>query len=129
MKLNTHIKGGLIAKSDAAAISGYFKTQKDGVYTIEIKKHRKTRTNDQNRLLWDLYNQVSLQTGYESDELHSMCGQMFLLRVDERMKKEYVISTSKLNTKEMTDYINRIVRYFTAECGFVITMPEDRNER
>jgi hypothetical protein len=96
---------------------------KDGDYVIEVKKYFKNRSVHQNRLLWDIYRQASDQTGYETDELHAIMGQKFLL--DESGKSPYVKSTTKLTTQEFNDYIKRIVRYLTIDAGLIIYLPED----
>ena len=98
-----------------------------GDYVIEVKKYRKNRSNAQNRTLWDIYRQVSDQTGYEQEEVHAMCGFKFLQ--DHTKKTPFVKSTASLDTSEFCQYIDKIVRFFTVECGFIIYLPEDyRNE-
>jgi len=124
MKLVATWKDSKMDRESARNLNTHFAKLKEGKYTIEVKKYSDNRSNGQNRLMWDVYRQVSDQTGYETDEIHAMMGQKFLLKTD--CKSPYVISTTKLTTKEFTDYLDRVVRFFNADCGLTVTMPEDR---
>ena len=124
MKTIVPIKNGRIACNDSIdRINKHFAKCKDGEYLIEIKRYYKNRTIPQNRLMWDIYNQVSEQTGYETDEIHGMMGLKFLL--DQTKKTPFVKSTTKLSTSEFNTYIDRIVRFFTVEAGLIVYLPDD----
>lgn len=120
--MKIYSKNNQVDKSDLTKLLE-FMTNCKGDYVVEVKKLRDNRTNNQNRLMWDIYKQVSDQTGYETDEVHAMCGQKFLL--DESKKVPFVKSTAKLNTLEFSKYIDRIVRFFSVDCGFTVYLPED----
>lgn len=123
MKIKVLLHGGQIEKNALVKINAHVKSRKDGEYTFEIKRYSKKRTLPQNRLLWDIYRQISEQTGYETDEIHAMMGQKFLL--DESGKSPFVKSTTKLTTIEFNEFISRIVRFFTVEAGLIVYLPED----
>ena len=75
-------------------------------WQIVIQPAKVSRTNDQNRRLWDLYRSIGNFLGYTADELHLLMGFKFLRQhqyVGDTMV-EYIESTTKLDTKEMTQY-------------------------
>jgi hypothetical protein len=126
MKTTFTMNSGRMQTKAAKMLTKHIAKLKDGEYVLEVKKYYKNRSVHQNRLLWDIYRQVSDQTGYETDEVHAQMGQMFLL--DETGKIPFVKSTTKLTTQEFSKFIDRIVRYFTVEAGLMIYLPEDYNE-
>lgn len=123
MKTVIKFTGGKISPVDFEKLNNHLTGLKDGEYTIEVKRHYKNRTIPQNRLLWDIYRQVSEQTGYETEEIHAMMGQKFLL--DESGKSPFVKSTTKLTTIEFNVFIKKIVRFFSVEASLQIYLPED----
>lgn len=75
-------------------------------WQIIIQPAKVSRTNDQNRRLWDLYRNIGNFLGYTADELHLLMGFKFLRQhqyVGDIMV-EYIESTTKLDTKQMTQY-------------------------
>jgi hypothetical protein len=45
---------------------------------VECKKWRKSRTNEQNALLWAMYAPIAEHMGYDADAIHEwMCGRMW----------------------------------------------------
>ena len=45
---------------------------------VEVKPWRKTRSNEQNALLWAMYGPISEHMGYDRDDIHEgMCGRYF----------------------------------------------------
>ena len=75
-------------------------------WQIIIQPAKASRTIDQNRRLWDLYRNVGNFLGYTADELHLLMGYKFLRQhqyIGETMV-EYIESTTKLDTKQMTQY-------------------------
>lgn len=123
MKIKASIKNGQILASDLQKISDWLKSRKDGDYTFEVKRHFKNRTPNQNRMLWDIYRQVSEQTGYETEEIHAMMGQKFLL--NREAKTPYVLSTTQLTTVDFGTFIDKIVRFFSVDAGLIVYKPED----
>ena len=123
MKMVIEFTGGKIPPVDFKKLNNHLTGLKNGEYSIEVKRYYKNRTIPQNKLLWDIYNQVSKETGYETEEIHAMVGQKFLM--DHTKKIPFVKSTTKLTTVEFSEFIAKMVRFFTVECGFVVYMPED----
>ena len=74
------------------------------------------RTLEQNKYLWGhLYKSISDYTGYLPLEIHMLSGWMFLREQKTIGDKqiEYIKSTKDLSIIEMTEYIEKIITYFT----------------
>jgi hypothetical protein len=80
-------------------------------WQVIIKEKKSTRSMEQNARLWELYTSIAEYTGYTKDEVHELMGYKFLREQKEINGEvfETVKSTTKLNTKEMTDYQDQIV--------------------
>ena len=99
-------------------------------YIVEIKRKREQRSIDQNRLYFLWLSCIMAETGEHKDALHEYFKQYFL-GVDEYLvfNKHQIImpkSTTKLDTKQMTDYLERIQQFASAELGIALPNPEDR---
>ena len=82
-------------------------------WEVVIRLSKSTRTLDQNRRLWDLYRSIGDYLGYTADEVHLLMGFKFLRQhkyVGDEMI-EFIESTTKLNTAEMTRYQEQIELY------------------
>jgi len=84
---------------------------------LTIRKERHVRSLSQNRLYWLFLNFIGQELGYEPEELHSTFKAMFL--TDRSGKLPIVRSTTRLTTKEFTDYLDSITRK-VAEIGIVL---------
>jgi hypothetical protein len=100
----------------------------DKPWKIEIKPYKKNRSNSQNRLYWQWMTCIGNEIGYESEELHAIMADKFLPDVfveygGKQIKQDK--STSRLNTKEFTEYLERIDRFSVQELGIMLPSPED----
>lgn len=94
-------------------------TAKYGV-DISIKPHTRTRTTEQNRLLWEIYNHIVKfydDTGFVIDGLR-----VNFLTADflhEYFKARFGLkTTTKLSTKEFSEYIDKIQKEMIEQsCG------------
>lgn len=100
----------------------------DKPWAVDIKLYKKNRSLSQNKLYWKWITRIGDSIGYERDELHAIIADKFL--PDEiveyggkQIKKDK--STSRLNTKEFTEYLEKIDRFAAAELGIVLPSPED----
>jgi hypothetical protein len=100
----------------------------DKPWLVDIKPYKKNRSLAQNKLYWKWITCIGDSIGYESDELHAIMADKFLH--DEiveyggkQIKKDK--STSRLNTKEFTEYLEKIDRFAASELGIVLPSPED----
>ena len=95
----------------------------DPVHEVIIKPHKRNRSLEQNNFYWKLLRIIAGDTGYTPEELHIEMKRRFLLPYLVSKEPELeeaallhedalakVISTTTLNTKEMSDYIGQVER-------------------
>jgi hypothetical protein len=104
----------------------------DKMFTIEVRAHKPRRSNDQNALLWALYDQIlkrggETMAGWDKEDLHTlMCGECFGWQQIEgfgRRRVKPVHGSSGLNKQQFSDFLDFVVRYM-AERGVVLDLPE-----
>lgn len=96
-------------------------------WSVEIKEFRKNRSNSQNSLYWKWLSEIEQETGNSRDDLHEIFKRMFLgTETKTLMGKnvEVTRSTTRLNTKEFTEYLNSIEHYM-ADMGITLSHPDD----
>jgi hypothetical protein len=116
---------------DKRKVKDYIDQLPDGKqYIIEIKIKRERRTIDQNRLYWLWLSCIMDETGEYKDALHEYFKQHFLgcdeYKVFNKQQIAISKSTATLDTKQMTDYLERIQQFASSELGIVLPNPEDR---
>lgn len=98
------------------------------------KLKKPTRSDKQNRLYFGLWlKELSEYTGYEVDELHAMFKVKFLPQIIGQPEMREVMgalyeldySTTQLDTKQFTDYLNRIERFANITIGITLSHPDD----
>lgn len=97
-------------------------------YIVSITTKRVIRTISQHRLYWLWIACIEHETGNDKDVLHEYFKQEFLGRIAVRVLKSEVYptrSTTTLNTKEFTNYLNKIQVFASAELGIVLPLPND----
>lgn len=82
----------------------------DGDVEIVVRKSRKIRSNQQNKLYWQYLNIISSDTGHMPEELHEYFKMKFNSAYIKFGQDEMKIgiSTTNLDTKEFTDYLSKI---------------------
>lgn len=89
-------------------------------WTIKVSEYKSKRSSEQNRRLWLLYNAIGKNIGETPDNVHQLMGYKFL-RYQHTVNGESVESiksTTKLNTKQMTEYQDSI-EMWCSEIGFI----------
>lgn len=114
-------------------------------FTVYFSDRKKPRSLQQNRYLWGVvYDRISTHTGYDPEEIHEICKAKFGLRTkyegdiamflkeDSQVWEagsmpvvEFVKSTRMFDTKEMTEYIDKIRRWSSEKLGCYIPQPGD----
>jgi hypothetical protein len=89
---------------------------------ITIKKFRNKRSTRANAYYWVVLTYAGKELGYEPEELHSTFKAMFNSDRTGRLPK--VMSTSKLNSQQFSEYLNKVIRRL-AEVGFVAPDPSE----
>lgn len=89
-----------------------------------IKKWRDKRTNQQNKYYWGAIIPLLAENfGYENEEMHEALKFKFLSKGHTTLPT--VISTTKLDTADFFEYIEKIKRWATIEYQIVLPEPED----
>jgi|688.fasta_scaffold24492_4 hypothetical protein len=100
-----------------------------GQQAISIKKSRAQRSTAQSKYYWGVViAYISEETGFTREETHQLMGRMFLKYVKlvhDGTEEVFVRSTTSLNTKEMTDYIESIRTFAITELGVYIPDPNE----
>lgn len=100
---------------------------------LELRRARATRSLAMNRYYWAVCIElVSNHTGYSPDEVHEIVKQMFLPKKlavcdgNGELKGEFVIggTTTKLNTLEFGEFIERFRQWAAEDLGVVIPDPD-----
>ena len=101
-------------------------------YIVEIKLKRDRRTIDQNSLYWLWLKCIMNETGQHKDDLHEYFKKRFLGVETHKIELASVIysfdvakSTTKLDTKEMKYYLDRVQQFANSELGIILPNPED----
>ena len=100
----------------------------DSNWVGEIKKQRKIRTISQNRLYWLWLKAITMQTdyGYEDNWWHEYYKNKFLPKVD-FLDTKISLSTKSLDTKQFTDYLDKIRADAIVEHGAELLTLNDKN--
>lgn len=114
MRFNATIESRTFKITNLEAFKEYLMKFNEGEKLIlTLEKLKKTRSNQQNRYYWGVVlPTISEATGHTVDELHEIFKGMFLPRQFINFKgKEIELngSTAKSNSKEMTEYIDKII--------------------
>ena len=105
-----------------------FSTLANGTYTITVKRQSEKRSIAQNDLMWMWFQCISNETGTPKDEIYMYYCKKFLMRtisIGERMERLYMTS-SKLNSEQMTAFLNQIQADAASELGITLPTPQDR---
>ena len=105
-----------------------FSTLSNGKYQITIKKVSEKRSIAQNDLLWIWMACIENETGTPKDEIYMYYCKKFLMRtmtIGQKMERIYLTS-SKLNTEQMTTFLNQIQADALQALGITLPTPQDR---
>lgn len=105
-----------------------FSLLQNGTYSIEVKKVTEKRTVSQNALMWMWFSCIERETGTPMQDVHDYYCKKFLCRVvhiGERMEK-VVGETKRMNTQQMTEFLNKVQADAATELGITLPRPEDR---
>ncbi|MDD5061962.1 MAG: hypothetical protein PHN44_06775 [Candidatus Marinimicrobia bacterium] len=92
---------------------------------VIVRKEKSKRSLRENSYYWGVVIEIlSNFTGYESEEMHEALKFKFL-RTHEGEALESVKSTTKLNTAEFEDYLERIRRWAAQEYNCFIPLPNE----
>ncbi len=100
-------------------------------WKVSVKRYREGRTQRQTRLYFtwvdEVVSHVSDTTGYEKHEVHKFFKDNFLEPGRDIQIKGLTaraeVTTTTLNTAEMSAYMDTIYRWVSAEFGFALRLP------
>jgi len=95
---------------------------------VSIKEHREIRTLSQNRLYFLYLKCIEDETGQDKDDLHFIFKSKYLQAKNIEFGGEYhniIKSTTELDTKQFTDYIEKIIVFASSELGIKLPDPKD----
>lgn len=101
----------------------------DKQYVIEIKIKREQRSIDQNRLYWLWLNCLMDETGEHRDNLHEYFKSKFLGAKECRCFDTVFFipqSTTAQDTKQFTDYLERVRQFAATELNITLPDPKDQ---
>ena len=107
----------------------YFKALLGFGKIINISEAKEIRTLNQNRLYWLYMACIEQETGNDADDLHEYFKIKFLGLEAKQVLDGAVYrgkSTTKLDTKQFTDYIEKIVRFASTELSIALPDPNDK---
>ena len=105
-----------------------FSLLQNGTYTITVKRQSEKRSIAQNDLMWMWMQSIENETGTPKDEVYMYYCKKFLMRtvsIGDRMERIYMTS-SKLNSEQMTAFLNQIQADAASELGITLPTPKDR---
>jgi hypothetical protein len=103
----------------------YFSENPFTMFKVEIKEHKKQRSNNQNALYWSWLTIIGKDLGYTSEELHEALKAKILGVIERKTVFGNIVneprSTTSLTTKEFTEYLNSVE---TFAMGLGIRLPQ-----
>lgn len=105
-----------------------FSTLQNGTYHITIKRASEKRSIAQNDLMWMWLSCIERETCTPKDDIYMYYCKKFLMktiRVGEKLERIYNTS-SKLNTEQMKDFLDKIQSDALTEFGIRLPDPEDQ---
>lgn len=103
-----------------------FSTLRNGVYTLTVKRASEKRTVAQNDLMWMWFACIENETGTAKEDVYNHYCKMFLSKPDPMGEGFINDTSSRLNTKQMTDFMKKIQADAASEFGITLPVPEDR---
>ena len=99
-----------------------------GKFTLTIKKQTKDRSINQNALMWMWFACIADTTGNTKEEVHDAYCYMFLSRPVTMGNRggNIPMGTSKLNTEEMKEFLDKVQADAASELGITLPNPEDQ---
>lgn len=100
----------------------------NGKFTLTIKKQTKDRSINQNALMWMWFTCIADTTGNTKEEVHDAYCYMFLSRpvTMGNRRGNIPMGTSKLNTEEMKEFLDKVQADAASELGITLPNPEDQ---
>jgi hypothetical protein len=96
---------------------------------ITLVQYKNVRSVSQNAMYWAILNCIASETGNTSDDMHEFFKQEFLKAKTVKLGltgRAVYPSTKNLDTKEFTDYMDKVRHFASEELGIFIPSVEDK---
>lgn len=109
-------------------LDSVFKTMRNGVYTMTIKRRRSGRSLAQNDLMWLWLTCIENETGTPKEDIYAIYCYKFLRGCVQHDGRLFPVThtTSQLDTGEMTEFLQKVQADAASELG--ITLPDPADE-
>jgi len=132
MKAGLYIHTDGTAIMDKQAVADYIKSLPHGYYTLEIKKRGQKRSDSQNEYYWGLVIEmireyINEQSGeqYSAEDVHELLKSKFNTVYNPLVGEFIPKSTTKLNTSEFEEYLQKIRTWGESHLGLKIPLPNE----
>lgn len=115
-------KDGKLTWNNKKLLDQFIKNLPNCKVEMNIKRYRKKRSDQQNKLYWVWLTYIAADTGFTTDELHASFRAMFL--TDRTQRIPIVRSTTVLNILEFMTYLKKVEREAN-ELRIILPNPED----
>ena len=101
---------------------------RNGKHKLTIERYTEPRTLSQNALMWLWFTCIESETGTDKQDVHAYYCEKFLSKTIQFNGKDETVSgsTSKLNTLQMSDFMNKVQADAASELGITLPLPADR---
>ena len=95
----------------------------DKRWCIRINPYRAKRSNEQNKLLWAIYNEIATETGNDAADIHEAMKARFLPPVMVKLGEDEVAingSSAKLDVGEFSEFVEKVQAFAASELGIQV---------
>ena len=127
-----NVIAGRLEFHDKALLQRWVRSLDGSIVDVRIERHKNRRSLDQNAWIWGVaYPAIADAIGYERDEIEDLHyalvtkwgGEHFDKRMGAMVPNK---RSSKLTTREFSDYMEWLVRFGAQECGgLYIALPDE----
>jgi hypothetical protein len=103
--------------------------------SVEVKEHKETRSQAQNRLMWMWYGLLSKHISehygkeYPPTIIHESCKEMWQPAITwtdlHGVQRNRVKSTTENNTKEQAEFLEKLLQYAAVPWQCILPLPDD----
>jgi len=97
-------------------------------YDVTVERHKVRRTMPQNALYWLWIQCIASETGGDKEQIHEELKVMYLPTKRIRGLFDEVarpMSTTALDTKQFTEFLEKVQVFASSELGIVLPTPDD----
>lgn len=100
-------------------------------WKIVVERHKKKRSLSSNALYWKWIGVISDEIGHDNDELHEFFKAKFCPVKERIIADEPMLyrSTAKLDTAEMSAYMDKVYAFSVSTLGILLPLPEEQHMR